>query len=84
MTSRKVGRKNEQARRPETDRLGPVVTEDAPSDGTGVVAMHGNYLEIPGPRIPGVFLELAEEARNIVIRDGSSLNVKNAQKQRTG
>ena len=83
-TSRKVARRNDQFRRLKTDRLGPVVTEDAPSDGTGVAAMHGNYLEISRPRITGVFLELAEEARNIVIMDGRSLNVKNAQKQRTG
>ena len=27
--------------------------------------MPRNYLEIPEPRIPGVFLELAEEARNV-------------------
>ena len=46
--------------------------------------MHGNYLEISGPRIPGVFLELAEEARTIVIVDGQSVNMKNAQPQRTG
>ena len=31
-----------------------------------------------------MFLELAEEARNIVIVDGRSLNVRTAQKQRTG
>ena len=84
VTGRRVARKNDQFRRLGTDRVGPVVTEDAPADGTGVAAMHGNYLEISGPRIPGVFLELAEEARNIVIVDGRSLNVKNAQKQRTG
>ena len=39
-----------------------MVTEDAPADGTGVKTIHGNYLEISGPKIPGVFLELAEEA----------------------
>ena len=84
VTGRRVARKNEQVRRLGTDRVGPVVTEDAPADGTGVAAIHGNYLEISGPRIPGVFLELAEEARNIVIVDGRPLNMKNAQKQRTG
>ena len=46
--------------------------------------MHGNYLEISGPRIPGVFWELAEEARTIVIVDGRSVNMKNAQPQQTG
>ena len=61
MTGRRVARKNDQVRSLGTDRVGPVVTEDAPADGTGVAAIHGNYLEISGPRIPGVFLELAEE-----------------------
>ena len=84
VTGRRVAGKNEQFGRLGTDRVGPVVTEDAPSDRTGVATIHGNYLEISGPRIPGVFLELAEEARNIVIVDGRSLNVKTAQKQRTG
>ena len=60
------------------------MTEDAPADGMGVAAIHGNYLEISGPRIPGVFLELAEEARNIAIVDGRLWNRKTAQKQRTG
>ena len=84
VTGRRVAWKNDQVRRLGTDRVGPVVTEDAPADGTGVAAIHGNYLEISGPRIPGVFLELVEEARNIVIVDGRSLNMKTAQKQRTG
>ena len=83
-TGRRVARKNEQFGRLGTDRVGPVVTEDAPADGTGVTTIHGNYLEISGPKIPGVFLELAEEARNIVIVDSRSLNMKTAQKQRTG
>ena len=84
VTGRKFARKDDQIRRLGPDRVRPVVTEDAPADGTGVAVMHGKYLEISGPRIPGVFLELAEEARNIVIVDGRSLNMKNAQLQRTG
>ena len=84
VTSRKFARKNDQVRGPGPDRVRPVVTEDAPADGTEVAVIHGNYLEISGPRIPGVFLELAEEARNIVIVDGRSVNMKNAQLQRTG
>ena len=84
VTCRRVARKNYQVRRLGTNRVGPVWTEVAPADGTWVATIHGNYLEISGPRIPGVFLELAEEARNIVIVDGRSLNVKTAQKQRPG
>ena len=84
MTGRRVARKNNQVGKLGTDRVGPVVTEDAPADGTGVAAIHGNYLEISGPRIPGVFLELAEEARNIAIVDSRLWKRKTAQKQRTG
>ena len=84
VTGRRVARKNDQVRRLGTNRVGPVVTEDAPADGTGVATIHRNYLEISGPRIPGVFLELAEEARNIVIVDGRSLNVKTARSNKPG
>ena len=84
VTGRKFAKKSDQVRGPGPDRVRPVVTEDAPADGMGVAVIHGNYLEISGPRIPGVFLELAEEARNIVIVDGRSVNMKNAQLQRTG
>ena len=84
VTGRKFAGKSDQVRRPGPDRVRPVVTEDAPADVTGVAVIHGNYLEISGPRIPEVFLELAEEARNIVIVDGRSVNMKNAQLQRTG
>ena len=83
-TGRKFARKSDQVREPRPDRMRPVVTEDAPADGTGVAVIHRNYLEISGPRIPGVFLELAEEARTIVIVDGQSVNMKNAQPQQTG
>ena len=83
-TGREFARKSDQFREPMPDRVGPVVTEDAPADGTGVTVMPGNYLEISGPRIPGVFLELAEEARTIVIVDGQSVDMRDAQPQRTG
>ena len=84
VTGRKFARKNDQNSGLGPDRVRPVVTEDAPADRTEVVVIHGNYLEISGPRIPGVFLKLAEEARNIVIVDGRSVNMKTAQLQRTG
>ena len=37
---------------------------------TTEMLMPRNYLEIPEPRIPVVFLELAEEARNVILVDG--------------
>ena len=46
--------------------------------------MPRNYLEIPEPRIPGVFLEMAEEARNVILVDGQSCDTKEVQPQRTG
>ena len=84
MTGRKFARESDQVRRPGPDRVRPVGTEDAPADGMGVAGIHGNYLEISAPRIPSVFLELAEEARNIVIVDSRAVNLRNAQLQRTG
>ena len=46
VTGRRVARKNDQVRRLRTDRVGHVVTEDAPADGTGVATIHENYLKI--------------------------------------
>ena len=85
-TGRKFARKSDKVSEPRPDRVRPVMTVIAPADETGVTVMCGNYLEISGPRIPGVFLELAEEARTIVIVDGQSVNkdMKKAQPRRTG
>ena len=84
---------------PIPDQAWPVVSEKAPADGTRVMQyqwndresvgmtemlMPRNYLEIPEPRIPGVFLELAEEARNIILVDDQSCDTEDVQPQRTG
>ena len=77
----------------------PVVTEIAPTDGTGVMhyqwnvreyarttemLMPSNYLEIPELRLPRVFLHLAEEARNVqIVNDFSYCSVE-VQPQGTG
>ena len=70
---------------PMSGRVSPVMTETAPTDGTGVmqyrwddresvetteVLMPRNYLEIPEPRLPRVLLDLAEEARNVILENG--------------
>ena len=93
-TGRKLATKCDQFMEPIPDRVWPVVTEKAPADGTGVMQwedresvgmtemlMPRNYLEIPEPRILGVFLKLAEETGtlylwtvNHVIRRKSSRN----------
>ena len=43
-----------------------------------------NYLEIPVPRMPGAFLELAEEARNSTLVDNRSDITTDVQPQQTG
>ena len=98
-TGRELATKSDQFREPMPDRVWPVVTENAPADGTGVMqcqweyrksvgisemTMPRNYLEISEPRIPGVFLNLAEEARTIVFVDGQSVDTREVQPQRTG
>ena len=42
------------------------------------------YLEVPVLRMPDVFLELAEEARNSELVDDQSTDMKDVQPQRTG
>ena len=82
MTGRTLATKCDGFMEPIPDRVWPVVTEKATADGTGVmqyqwddresvsiteIQMPKNYLEIPEPRLPVVFLELAEEARNVIL-----------------
>ena len=98
-TGWKLATKGDEYMEPIPDQAWPVVPEKAPADGTRVMQyqwndresvgmtemlMPRNYLEIPEPRIPGVFLELAEKARNIILVDNRSCNTKDVQPQRTG
>ena len=85
--------------KPMSGRVSPVVTETAPTDGTGVMQyqwdvresvettemlMPSNYLEIPELRLPRVFLDLAEEARNVKVENGQSCCSEEVQTQGTG
>ena len=45
--------------------------------------MPRDYLEIPEPRLPRVFLDLAEEARNVKVENGRSCDMKEVQPQGT-
>ena len=98
-TGRKLATKCDEYMEPIPDQAWPVVSEKAPADGTSIMQyqwndresvgmtemlMPRNYLEIPEPRISGVFLELAEEARNIILVDNRSCDTKDVQPQRTG
>ena len=48
------------------------------------ILMPGNYLKIPEPRLPRVFLDLAEEARNVILENGRSCYTEEVQPQQTG
>ena len=84
---------------PMSGRVSPVMTETAPTDGTGVmqyrwgdresvgmteVLMPRNYLEIPEPRLPRVLLDLAEEARNVILENGWPCYTEDVQPKGTG
>ena len=98
-TGRTLATKCDKFMEPIPDRVWPVVTEKTPVDGTGVmqyqwddresvgmteILMPRNYLEIPEPRLPSVFLELADEARNVILVNGQSCDTEEVQPQRTG
>ena len=85
--------------KPMSGLVPPVVTKMAPTDGTGVMhyqwivresvrttemLMPSNYLEIPEPRLPRVFLHLAEEARNVEVGNDLSCCSEEVQPQGTG
>ena len=85
--------------KPMSGLVPPVVTEIAPTDGTGVMhyqwnvresvrttemLMPSNYLEIPELRLPRVFLHLAEEARNVKVENDVSCCSEEVQPQGTG
>ena len=65
-------------------RVSLVVAETAHTDGTRVGQYKWDYLEIPEPRLPRVFLELAEEARNVKVDSGRPCYTEEVQPQETG
>ena len=75
---------------PTSGRVSPVVAEmqyqwdDQKSIKTTEVRLPRDYLEIPEPRLPQVFLDLAEEARNVKVESGRSDYTKDDQLQETG
>ena len=60
------------------------VTDDQESVGMTEILRPRNYLEIPVPRMPGVFLDLAEEARNSTLVDNRSGITVDVQPKLTG
>ena len=65
-------------------RVSPVVAETAHTDGTRVGQYKWDYLEIPEPRLPRIFLDLAEEARNVKVDSGRPGYTEEVQPQGTG
>ena len=59
------------------------MTETAHTDGTRVGQYKWDYLEIPEPRLPQVFLDLAEEARNVKVDSGRPGYTEEVQPQGT-
>ena len=98
MTAGTVQTKCGNLRKPISDMVPPLVTKMAPTDDTGMMhyqwivresvrttsmLMPSNYLEIPEVRLPRIFLHLAEEARNVEVKDELSCCSEEAQHQRT-
>ena len=69
---------------PRPIRTYPVRTECAPMEGETVSLRPMNFLDVPALRLPGVFLKLAEEARNSEVVDDHPSDVSAVHSQRSG
>ena len=65
-------------------RTYPVKTECAPISGETVILRPMNPLEVPALRLPGVFLKLAEEARNSEVMDDQQAGMSAVKLHRSG
>ena len=79
-TGRKLTTKGDEFREPIPDRVWPVVSEKAPADGTGVMQYQWNDRESVGM----TEMELAKEARKVILMDGQSCDTEEVQPQQTG
>ena len=69
---------------PSPIRTYPVKTECAPIDGETVILRPMNLLDVPALRLPGVFLKLAEEARNSEVVDDQPSGMSAVKSHRSG
>ena len=69
---------------PRPIRTYPVKTECAPMEGETVLLRPMNFLDVPALRLPGVFLKLAEEARNSEVVDDQPSDMSAVHSQRSG
>ena len=65
-------------------RTYPVKTEYAPIGGETVILRPMNLLDVPALRLPGVFLKLAEEARNSEVMDDQQSGMSAVKLHRSG
>ena len=65
-------------------RTYPVKTECAPMSGETVILRRTNLLDVPALRLPGVFLKLAEEARNSEVLDDQQSGMSAVKLHRSG
>ena len=99
MTAGTLQTKCDDLRKPISGMVPPFVTKMAPTDGTVVMHYQwivresvrttemqtpSNYLDIPELKIPKLFLNLAEEARNSKVVDDRPTDIKEVQPQQTG
>ena len=73
-----------QDREPRPIRTGPVRPGGAPMHGETVLLRPMNLLDVPALRLPGVFLKLAEEARNIEVVDDQPSGMSAVQSGQAG
>ena len=69
---------------PGPTRTYPVRTEYAPIGGETVILRPMNLLDVPALRLPGVFLKLAEEARNSEVMDDQQSGMSAVKLHRSG
>ena len=69
---------------PRPIRMYPVKAECAPMEGETVLLRPMNFLDVPALRLPGVFLKLAEEARNSEVVDDQPSDMSAVHSQRSG
>ena len=83
-TGRNSAMTADQDREPRPIRTGPVRPGGAPMDGETVLLRPMNLLDVPALRLPGVFLKLAEEARNIEVVDDQPSGMSAVQSGQAG
>ena len=83
-TGRSSATDGDKDKEPRPIRTYPVRPERAPVDGGTDILRPTNTLDVPALRLPGVFLKLAEEARNSEAVDDQPTDMRAVQPHRSG